>query len=335
MVFSFNVFSEGIVCLIPNNNQISEMIKRYLPDENITFDNSFSNISYDSLLSSDKRLYEYIKKNCHSDVIVIPIAEKVSGFTHNRLFVYKDGNITKVYESLENKSTAFPSDVILKLVPYLTDRKLGLLRINNMEPGTAVYIDSKPAVLFSDSILLPAGSHTLYFANTSYSSDEQIININQNEMTSIEMVFNIPQYHNLNIDSSVSAEVFKDGVSIGRTPMNIESYSLPLLLRFTADGYSDRIVAITEPEDSLFVNLNLIEFADSQRFKKVQNGFYKSFMRSILLYGSVAALRGSVALDSDSLFTAEKILKYGLAASLVDVGYDLFKYYKAIKNIAP
>ncbi len=334
-IFSFMTFADGKICLIPDNNRIFDLIQGYFSDEKVELIKADFSVSEDSLLSGDKRLFEYIKSKTNSDLIFIPLTETLSGFTHKRFFVYEDDSLHKIYESLDSKEVLFNSDIIIHLLPYITEKKLGLLQFESIQPGTSVYIDSEPVKLYNDGILLTEGKHTFYFRSDKFLSEVFEINIEGNLINSVYPEYEIAEYHNLSVNCPVEAEVYNDGILLGNTPLKIESYTLPLILRFHSDGYSDRVVSIDEPVDSVDVNLNILEFSDPESFKKNQNSFYRSFMRSLALFGAVAFVRGSFIFDSEQSKTAEKILDAGIVLSLVDVGFDLFKYYKSIKNIAP
>lgn len=321
------------VCVIPSNTEIEHYLGMFLDKDKI----KQGNVDFDiELLSTgDTRLMEYVSSTNSADIYVIPLVRSASGFNHLTLYVYDGSEARKIYERVDQKSSSFSVDIVLELYKYFTDRRYSLLQFENLVPGTTIYLDNKTPGSVDSAILVPEGEHKVRLSSLGYVSWEDTVNYAPDTLNKLEITLERPVYTSLVIESEPQANVFIDGVLMGQTPYEVKEYTVPLIFRLQAEGYTDRVVSVSAPSNKVNVKMKTIAMGDIDAFKKVQNKFYWSFTRTLLLFGGLAATKASGGFNSNT----QKAINYGfygaIGLSAIEMGYRLYKYFNSVRNISP
>lgn len=322
------------ICIFPRNREIEQYLTTYFVSSD-RIKSCNLDINNELLRTGDKRLLEYISKSSQADILIFPIIEEISSFNYLTLYVFKDGTFNKIYESLDNKQKTFGNDILLGIYSLFRDDRCGLIKLEGFSAGTSVYVDGQPVSFLDNCLLLSEGSHTLDFRSLGYTSEQKVVDVVPDEVSSLTIKLQQPIYNDITIDSNPSATVFLDGKEIGTTPFVIKEYSIPLILRFRADGYSDQVVSITQPTKKYSLTLKPTQMAEVELFKKRQNKFYGAFTRTLLLFGGMAATRASNRFNPRGQKVVNYVFYGAIGLSLVDLGIDLYRYFNGIKNISP
>ncbi len=329
------------VCVLPSNTEIEHYLSLFIPPEKIVkgdverIRQVNANFDVEMLSSGDLRLMEFVSATNSADIYVIPLVRSASGFNHLTLYVYDGGTIEKVYEAIDYQDSTFKVDIVLDLYKYFTETRYSLLKFEDLVPGTSIYLDGRIPRSVEGAVLVPEGEHRIRLSSLGYVDWQDDVSYEPDTVNTIRITLDKPVYSALTITSPQDAEVFIDGVKVGNTPYVVENYSVPFIFRLHADGYTDRVVSVSNPTDHVNVNLVTIEMGEVDEFKKMQNRFYWSFTRTLLLFGGMAATRAVSGFNTST----QNAVNYGfygaIAASAIEMGYRLYKYYNGVKNIAP
>ena len=319
---------------MPENKKIEQYLTRFFvsKDDISSYTPTFK---AELLRTGDEKLLEYVYSLHPADMYIIPLVQDLSGVKYLSLHIYKDGEFKTIFEAVDNKNLSFEPEVLLKLAPYFTDTKYSLVKLEDFVSGTYVQVDGKKVTMVDNCLLIAEGEHNIQFSSVGYTSENRNVNLEADTINPMSVILQMPVYHNIEIESFPAAEVLIDGEFVGNTPLVIDEYSIPLTLRLQAEGYSDRVISVTEPRNKISVNLRTVSMEQIDLFKKTQNKFYWSFTRTLLLFGAMAGTRASERFTK----SAQKGINYGfygaIGLSLVDMGFKLYKYFNGIKNIVP
>ena len=115
----------------------------------------------------------------------------------------------------------------------------------------------------------------------------------------------------------------------------LDTYSLPLSLRFERDFYVGRNIGVSERSDGLYYELKPTWMSDESILKKKKDAFYWAFARSFLLFGAKLAL-GVFNDGSNNVLSSLDIAFNGvITVSIVDAIACLVDYYRQTEYISP
>lgn len=329
------------VCVYPDNAQIKKYITDFFPAGNVICDMTLKTspvtTSIEDLRKGDIRLLRYICEASDSQYLMIPIQEDISGFINLQLYVFDlfTSEFKLCYTSLSRNTVYFPAEVILPLVLCVTGEKYSILELEGLGAGTNVLIDETEGLHSTNSFLVKPGKHSLILSE--YGSETKTLDFyaEPEKVTVIAAETEKNIYEGILVKSDFRAEVFVDGKSIGFTPLVIRDYTLPLVMRFKAENFADRVITVSEPETYVSVKMKPLIKTDITRYSKSRKMFYLSFARTLLIFGGRVAVN-TVDFKSQTL---KKNLNTGfniaLGVSAAEMLVRLIIYCKQAENIAP
>lgn len=126
LVFSLvPVFADKAnVCVYPENAEISSYINNYFSD-NATVVGSTLTVGNDLLESGDLNLMHLICDTSKAELLVMPLKDTLSGFTHLRLYVFNPGTeeFKNIWETLTKTSFDYGIEVAFKLAEFIPGDK--------------------------------------------------------------------------------------------------------------------------------------------------------------------------------------------------------------------
>ncbi len=131
----------------------------------------------------------------------------------------------------------------------------------------------------------------------------------------------------LTVRSNVPSSVKLAGIYEGETPFTFTSYTLPMVLNVSAEGYSDRYVYITEETEEINAVLKPQWMEDREIYSKVKERFYYSFAGALLSVGVQALVNSLIPSNSSIKPYAQSISG---ALSVISIGnfiYNVIDYY--------
>ena len=163
----------------------------------------------------------------------------------------------------------------------------------------------------------------------------QTVVLPADSLSSVDASLQAVLFSNLRIESDPVAEVLIGGKAVGRTPLLIDSYSVPTSVRFSLDGYSDAVIGLTEKKDGISVSLKPAWMADKDILKETKDNFYAAFARSLLIFGAKIGTRTLNKGDNRFLTGLDVAASGALTVSLVDMVGCLIDYYRQTEYLAP
>lgn len=284
------------ICIYPENTELNSLLSDYLKKIE---SNSTQNIKY-SLIKCDKI-------NCTND-------DLVSG--DKRLMEY-----------ICNKSGC--DLLLIPVIESITDYAYTRIFSFSKQDSTFALeyesVDKMGSSLDSYAI----ASIGRFFENGEYILPESYDDIIEDERTLVR--------NTVVLDcSNTVAMIYIDDKYVGDTPYTLEEFHTPAVVRFSAEGYADRVLELTEKtKGNMTVSMKTVMSASTDAFTKNQIKYYKSFARTILAWGSRAALR-AINIENEKL---NKVLDYTLlgvaAASSIDLGFNIYRYFKSVQSVTP
>jgi len=274
----------------------------------------------------------------NADMLVIPLVSQLEGLYHFRIFIYKkaENNIELCYEKLLENTNTYPNDAILSLAPYFFKEEVSVVVFDKMPEGSTVLMDDEPLTLIDGKALVLAGEHIFQISNTGYSTRKFRATIPENSVSALDSHLNIIEYGSIRLESNPASNVYYEGKLLGSTPIVLEGYTIPLVLRFSAEGYSQKTVSISTEKDSISVELKPLWMDDLAIFKEAKDDFYASFAVSLALFGLKIASSTLATGENSSFFNGLGIALDGaLVLSLTSLASHLIEYYRCTEYISP
>lgn len=141
--------------------------------------------------------------------------------------------------------------------------------------------------------------------------------------------------YNLKITSNVPAEVFFEGKSFGQTPVTIEEYTFPSVIRLKSEGYSDCYYMVDKKTGEINITLEGSELSTKENYKTARKNFYGSFGTMLLSFGLKAALPVFLETDTKAYKIADYISDGVIGVFGVNSVIALIQYYKNAKQVSP
>lgn len=291
-------------------------------------------INLSAILDGDAEFLDYLCLENGADMILIPETSRLGSFYHLCLYSYTYGEraLKLVYEKIAERSTSFGVLSMLALAPILISQQAGIVHLDNLPDGCRAYIDGVETAIVDANILTEAGQHTINLRCQGYQERALLITTEANTIISVDAKLNAIQYQNLLVNGTSGATVSVNGIELGQTPFNIQTYSLPLTIRLEKEGYAGRSIALSEPpsEQDLLPKINLkpVWMTDKGLFNERKNDFYWSMARTILLFGAKLVIN-SFNDGNNAVLTSLDALSFGaLTVSVVDMVGSLIDYFR-------
>jgi hypothetical protein len=201
--------------------------------------------------------------------------------------------------------------------------------------GSEVQVDGKQYNVLDSHVLVPAGEHVITLSATGYVTRNIRLELAGGVTSTIAAKLSPILLSDLTITSDPEADVLIGGVNIGKTPLTVESYSLPASIRLTREGYSDSVIGLTQKADKISVSLKPQWMADEDILKINKDDFYAAFARSLLIFGAKIVTRTLNKGDNKLLSGLDIAASGALTVSIVDMVGCLIDYYRQTEYIAP
>ena len=294
-------------------------------------------VDKDALVSGDKMLLRYMCLQSSADIILIPIISRLGDFNQLSLYRYSyaSDEFSLIFERLSTDSERFTESSVLRFAPSFIEGRPVLIRLDNLVDGAYVTIDDKDVAVLDNFVFTTSGKHLLEIGALGHSTRLISINAISDAIISIDARLSSVVYSDLRIESNPSATVKVNGIELGQTPIVLESYSLPLTLRFEKENYMGKSVGLTENTNKISIDLKPEWMANQDLLKKSKDRFYWSFARTILLFGSKLAL-GLFNDGNNKIISSMNIAFNGLlTVSIVDAVGCLVDYFRQTEYISP
>ena len=294
-------------------------------------------VDKDALVSGDRMLLRYMCLQSSADIILIPIISRLGDFNQLSLYRYSyaSDEFSLIFERLSTDSERFTESSVLRFAPSFIEGRPVLIRLDNLVDGAYVTIDDKDVAVLDNFVFTTSGKHLLEIGALGHSTRIISINAISDAIISIDARLSSVVYSDLRIESNPSATVKVNGIELGQTPIVLESYSLPLTLRFEKENYMGKSVGLTENTNKISIDLKPEWMANQDLLKKSKDRFYWSFARTILLFGSKLAL-GLFNDGNNKIISSMNIAFNGLlTVSIVDAVGCLVDYFRQTEYISP
>lgn len=278
----FSLFAyDGKVCVYPSNNEIKGYITKYF---NLKTSDAKVSIPFETILTEDFRLLEYLCKVSGADFLIFPRESDLAGLNYYQIFVYDraENNFELCYEHISQESGFFTEMAVYALQPYLSEKEI-------------------------------------------------VIQPKEEKKDTEEKVYGF----NLSITSNPQAQIWIDGVMVGTTPFELESYRIPTVLRLTAEGYSDSLCYVNKETESINVNLTLLENKDKSLYKDARSTFYKAFGINLLTFGLKAAIPSFISPESAAYKYVDYAADGVIAVFAVNTAICLINYFRSAQKVSP
>ena len=294
-------------------------------------------VDKDALVSGDRMLLRYMCLQSGADIILIPIISRLGDFNQMSLYRYSyaSDEFSLIFERLSTDSDRFTESSVLRFAPSFIEGRPVLIRLDNLVDGAYVTIDDKDVAVLDNYVFTTSGKHVLEIGALGHSTRLISINAISDSIISFDAKLSSVVYSDLRIESNPSSTVKVNGIELGQTPIILESYSLPLTLRFEKDQYMGKSVGLTENTNKISIDLKPEWMANQDLLKKSKDRFYWSFARTILLFGSKLAV-GLFNDGNNKIISSMNIAFNGLlTVSIVDAVGCLVDYFRQTEYISP
>ena len=210
-----------------------------------------------------------------------------------------------------------------------------LVRLDDLAVGAVVMVDGKEVNCYEDCVMTTAGLHTITRSAQGKQDRTFATDLEGNTLSSVTASMRDTRYSGLEITSEPRATVLLDGVSLGQTPLTLDSYVVPSSLRLTAEGYADKTVGLLSPAEKLDIQLKPQWMADQALLKDTKDGFYTRFAISLAIFGVKVALKSFNDGTNKVLMAFDGLATAALAVSFSDLVGWLVDYYRQTEYIAP
>ena len=291
-----------------------------------------------AMAAGDMALLDMVCQVSEADLIVIPVVSDIQDFRHLCLYVYQRGSTQAemVYEELVSRQSArFPITCSMKLGQKLCDEPMALVYLENMVDGSEVLVDGNKVNVVESYIITTEGKHSVSVSATGYSDKTIEIELAADTVSSTDASLQAILFSGLQIDSDPVAEVLIGGLSVGKTPLFVDTYSVPSSVRLMHEGYSDAVIGLTGKTDSISVALKPGWMADKAILKENKDDFYAAFARSLLIFGAKIVTRTLNNGDNTFLSVLDIAAGGALTVSIVDMVGHLIDYYRQTEYTAP
>ena len=195
-----------------------------------------SKVSYDAkaMTTGDIALLDMVCRSTEADMIIMPVESEIQDFRYLRLYVYQRGSdkAEMVYEELVSRqSVRFPITCSVKLGRKLCDEPMALLHLESMVDGSEVLVDGKHVNVVESYIISTEGKHAITINATGYREKTFEIDLSADTVSSADASLQAILFSGLQIDSDPVADILIGGLPVGRTPLQVETYSVPSSVR--------------------------------------------------------------------------------------------------------
>lgn len=293
--------------------------------------------SLQEILSGDREYLRYVCLECDADVLVVPVSSKVGGFYHLALYryIYGEDRLSLVFERVSADSDMFTPSCMIRFASGLIDGIPALVRLDGIAVGATVLIDGQISTPADGYVMTTEGRHTFSISAQGHQNRSFAVDAVGNSLIALDASLPAIVYSNMMITTNPASTVSINGEVLGQTPVTLDSYSLPLSIRFDKDLYVSRNVGLTESTSSLSFDLKPAWMIQEPILKKKKDAFYWAFARSFLLFGAKLAL-GVFNDGSNKVLSSLDIASNGiLTVSIVDAVACLVDYYRQTEYISP
>ena len=299
-----------------------------------------SSISHDieKMTEGDLALLDMVCRLQEADLLVMPVVTEIQNYRHLCLYVYFRGSdsIDMVFEQLVARdSIRFPVTCAMELGKRICNEDMAMVYLENMVDGSEVLVDGAEANVVDSHILCTAGRHVITIQATGYFEKSVTLELDADTLSSTDASLNAVLFSNLRIESDPVADVLIGGKAMGKTPLVIDSYSVPTSIRLSLEGYSDAVIGLTQKRDSISVDLKPAWMADKDLLKKNKDDFYAAFARSLLVFGAKIVTRTLNNGDNKFLSVLDIAAGGALTVSIIDMVGCLIDYYRQTEYISP
>ncbi|MBP5756279.1 MAG: hypothetical protein J6W39_01715 [Spirochaetales bacterium] len=289
------------------------------------------------LVSGDRMLLRYMCLQSGADIIIIPIISRLGDFNQLSLYRYSyaSDDFSLIFERLSADSDYFTESSVLRFASSFIEGRPSLIRLDNLVDGAYVVVDDKDVTVLNNYVFTTAGKHVLEIGALGHSTRYISINAVSDAIISFDAKLPAVVYSDLLIETNPSSTVKVNGLELGQTPIVLNSYSLPLTLRFEKDQYMGKSLGITENTNRIKIDLKPEWMANQDLLKKSKDRFYWAFARTILLFGSKLAL--GLFNDGNNKFISSMDIAFNgiITVSIVDAVGCLVDYFRQTEYISP
>ncbi|MFA6934323.1 MAG: hypothetical protein WCR70_03560 [Sphaerochaetaceae bacterium] len=283
------------------------------------------------LLESDERLLEYLFIQNSADALLVLKAFEMGGLI--RCQAYYASKDTLDLECIHDSLTPKLQERDLKARLLFSLKSLfmepsALMVFDVTIPGLKISLDGDELEIRDNMLFCPLGSGELVLEALGY------------ERRSIGLEFTDSVIH---VDNSLEKKLFERllvstpgifaqmnlGDRILQSPFVLDSYSLPLHLIGSREGFLDSSMQLSQEETSIQMNFYPEAFSDIEVYKKQREGFYESFAASLALFG-LRVLFTSLKSVNEDVFAPLAAFSDGLViVSLGNLAYKLYSYWNS------
>lgn len=320
-----------------SSKELNEPLLIDIPDIlDVKVSTSSFSLDVDAIENEDILYLDYICSKNGANLLIIPIVSEIEGFNRMRLFVYdrSKSELSLEFQRLSKETEEYSVIAALSIAGYFSKNPCSLVHLDSLVIGSSVLIDDNEVIPVDGYVLLEEGNHEIQLSHEGYASRRVGLSITEEGNYSFDASLQRLSNESIEILSEPVSNVYMNGVLLGRTPLSIEEYDIPLVLMLEEDGYSKATVATYGNDRSLKVNLKPSWMEDGSLYSSSRDSFYWGFARSLLIFG------GGVALNafndgSNGFINAARIACSGaLVLSITDMISSLIDYYRSSEYIS-
>jgi len=291
----------------------------------------------DAVVNENLFVMQLLCSLANADMLIIPITTNFESLFYLKIYVYllDENSIYLCHESLSKTNDISPN-AYTSLATYFFDSPVCYVTFENLPQSTNISIDEKPLTVINSSAIVVAGHHTVNLSKDGYESREFEILVPENTSYTVDCTLEKIQYKSIVVNSNPSSNVYLDGKLLGNTPVQLEGYTLPLMLRFNASGYAQKTISLSKERESILVELKPLWMEDSKLYIKAKNDFYNSFAVSLIIFGLKIVANSFSSEENSTLFQISSVVLDGaLVFSLTQLASNLIEYYRCSEYISP
>lgn len=291
------------------------------------------------LKNKDFEALEYFMMRDSLDILAIFFSRRDGALLYYEGYLFKEDETFFLCDSLAMANSLqqiFPE--LVNAIYRSIDPTLGALRLQGYRVGTRFFIDEQEAHPTADMLLLPEGTYSLTIRTPGFESLTETV-----EITAGEMFVSTHEMTADNLDPTVFTSVPYDakislfGLDDVPLPLSVSSFSSPLIVSISSDGFLSRSLQISKVEPIMKISLTPEWMSRDGRVEEAKTDFYKSMRNTLLALGSYALVSSLENIYPNTSFVnysqALKIAAIGASViTALDLVHDIGIYYNTARQ---
>ncbi len=222
--------------------------------------------------------------------------------------------------------------IILRSFMNLFDKsEYSLVSISSNTPSLSVNVDT---VQYDnkDLLMFESGLKEFSFTAPYHKSMNKEIDLKKNEIIEFEINLEKEEFTPILISSALHISPTISTLGVVSLPYIYSSVSLPFIITQEQNGYTSKQIVVDSPLDSIDISLKREQFGYKNIVPEVQNAFYASLVRSVIVSGTSIIFASIFPKgEIDGIDTIHSFFNGVTLVSSIETIYRLFDYYEKTK----